>query len=479
MKTKGKPWQFFVVAVLIVVFAVTAIFGISTQYGDTTKLWIKGAQDIRFGIDIRGGVDVTFLPADGYDATDEQLEAAESVIQQRLVNLSITDSEVYMDYNKDRIIVRFPWKEGETEFNPEAAIQEIGATAHLTFREGREVDGEGKPSGVTAENIILEGMDVKSALAAVDNNRDSQTYGEYYVSLELNDSGTESFAEATTRLAESRGVISIWLDDTMISYPTVNSAILDGHAMITLNGSDDATRDQAISLANLINSGALPFALAAENYSTISPSLGENSLQAMVIAGVVAFALVALFMIANYRLPGVIASIALLGQSAMTLACVSGYLSIINSFTLTLPGIAGIILAIGMGVDANVIAAERIKEEIRSGKSIDGAIRAGFDRGLTPVIDGNVTVIIVAIMLMGAFGPTDGFFAKVLRPIFFAFGPSTAGTIYSFGYTLLIGVILNFVFGVVCTRIMLKGISKLKFLRNPVLYGGVKNEKAV
>ena len=479
MKTKGKPWQFFVVAVLIVAFAVTAIFGISTQYGDTTKLWIKGAQDIRFGIDIRGGVDVTFMPADGYDATDEQMEAAESVIQQRLVNLSITDSEVYTDYNKDRIIVRFPWKEGETEFNPEAAIQEIGATAHLTFREGREVDSEGKPSGLTAENIILEGMDVKNAFAAMDNNRDSQTYGEYYVSLQLNDSGTASFAEATARLAETRGVISIWLDDTMINYPTVNSAIPNGSAMITLNGSDDETRAYAITLANLINSGALPFALVAENYSTISPSLGENSLQAMVIAAIVAFILVALFMIVNYRVPGVIASIALLGQSAMTLACVSGYLSSLNSFTLTLPGIAGIILAIGMGVDANVIAAERIKEEIRSGKSIDGAIRAGFDRGLTPVIDGNVTVIIVAIMLMGAFGPTDGFFAKVLRPIFFAFGPSTAGTIYSFGYTLLVGVILNFVFGVVCTRIMLKGVSKLKFLRNPVLYGGVKNEKTV
>ncbi len=199
----------------------------------------------------------------------------------------------------------------------------------------------------------------------------------------------------------------------------------------------------------------------------------------MVIAGVVAFVLVALFMIANYRLPGAVAVIALLGQTAMTLAFVSGYFSVLNSFTLTLPGIAGIILAIGMGVDANVIAAERIKEEIRSGKSIDGAIRAGFDRGLAPVIDGNVTVIIVAVMLMGAFGPTDGFFARMLKPIFFAFGPSTAGTIYSFGYTLLVGVLLNFVFGVICTRVMLKGISKLKCMRNPVLYGGVKNEKTV
>ncbi len=479
MKTKGKPWQFFVVAGLIVAFALSAFFGISTQYGDTTKLWIKGAKDIRFGIDIRGGVDVTFMPADGYDATDEQLEAAESVIQQRLVNLNITDSEVYTDYNKDRIIVRFPWKEGETEFNPEAAIQEIGATAHLTFREGREVDEDGMPSGVTAENVILEGLDVKSAMPAVDNNPNSPTYRQFYVSLELNDSGKDSFAEATTRLAESKGTISIWLDDTMISYPTVNSAITDGSAMITLSGSDEAARDQAISLANLINSGALPFALTAENFSTISPSLGENSLQAMVIAGIVAFLLVAAYMIFNYRLPGVIASIALLGQSAMTLACVSGYLGVLNSFTLTLPGIAGIILAIGMGVDANVIAAERIKEEIRSGKSIDGAIRAGFEHGLTPVIDGNVTVMIVAVMLMGAFGPTDGFFAKVLRPIFFAFGPSTAGTIYSFGYTLLVGVMLNFLFGVVCARIMLKGASKLRFLRNPVLYGGTKNEETV
>lgn len=476
MKTKGRPWQFFVVAVLIVLFAFTAFFGVSTQYGDTTKIWIKGAQNIRFGIDIRGGVDVTFMPADGYDATDEQMDAAKAIVEQRLVNLNITDNEVYADYDKDRIIVRFPWKENETEFNPESAIQEIGATARLTFREGNEVDSEGKPTGVTAENIILEGTDIKSATPGVDTNRESSTYGEYYVALELNESGKDKFAEATKRLSEEspKGTISIWMDDTMISYPQVQSAITDGHAQITLNGSDDETRQEAITLANQINSGSLPFALEAETYSTISPSLGANSLDAMVLAGVIAFVLVVLFMIFNYRLPGFIASIALLGQTAMTLAFVSGYFSVLNSFTLTLPGIAGIILAIGMGVDANVITAERIKEEIRRGKTIEGALRAGFDRGLTPIIDGNVTVIIVAVMLMGAFGPTDSFFAKLLRPIFFAFGPSTAGTIYSFGYTLLVGVLLNFVFGVISTRIMLKGISKLKCMRNPVLYGALR-----
>ncbi len=477
MKTKGKPWQFFVVLLLIFAFAYTAFFGISTQYGDTTTTWIKGAKDIRFGIDIRGGVDVTFMPANGYDASEEEMQAAESVIQQRLVNLNITDSEVYTDYNKDRVIVRFPWKEGETEFNPETAIEEIGATAILTFREGAETDAEGKPTGVTKENIILQGTDVEDAVAAIDNNKDSKSYGQYYVSLKLSDSGKGKFGEATARLAETNGRISIWMDDTMISAPNVQSAITDGNAMITLGATDDAARDEAISLSNKIRSGALPFALKAESYSTISPSLGSNSLQAMVLAGIIAFVLVALFMILNYRLPGTIATIALLGQTAMTLAFVSGYFSVMNSFTLTLPGIAGIILAIGMGVDANVITAERIKEEIGKGKSIDGAIKAGFDRGLAPIIDGNVTVIIVAVILMGVFGPTNGFFAQILTLL--GFGAATSGTIYSFGYTLLVGVLLNFVFGVVSTRIMLKGVSKLKAFRNPVLYGGVKNEKTV
>ncbi len=475
MKTRGKPWQFFVLAILIILFALTAFIGVSSEYGDIVTTYVKGAGDIRFGIDIRGGIEVTFMPNDDIVATPEQMAAAESVIQQRLLSLNITDSELYRDDDKNRIILRFPWQENETEFNPESAIEEIGATAKLTFREGMEVDENGLPTGVTAENIILEGVDIKSATASVDTIQGSPTYGEYFISLELEESGTEKFAEATTALAETQGTISIWMDDIMISAPTVQNAIVDGNAMITLNGSDDATRDQAITLANQINSGALPFSLSAESYSTISPSLGANSLDAMLLAGVIAFALVSLYMLINYRLHGFVAVISLLGQVAATIAAVSGYFSVINSFTLTLPGIAGIILAIGMGVDANVISGERIREEMRAGKSIDGAIKSGFERGLTPVIDGNVTVIIVAVILMGVFGPSNTIFGQVLT--WLGFGAATSGTIYSFGYTLLVGVIMNFVFGVVCTRIMLKGISKLKIMRNPALYGGVKNEK--
>ena len=454
MNRKGKSWPLFVVAVLIVLFSLTAIFGVSYTYGDTKNVYVKGASDIRFGIDIRGGVDVTFMPADDVEATDAQMTAAKTVIEDRLVGLGITDYESYVDNNKNRIIVRFPWKNDEADFNPQTAIDEIGTTAKMVFRKGSSATGE----------EILSGDDVASASAAY-----NETEG-WVVQLKFNSAGASAFATATTELAASNGTISIWLDDNNISTATVNEAITGGEAII--KGNFD--QDSASTLANQINSGSLPFALSAESYSTISPSLGAKSLDVMVQAGIIAFILVAILMIVRYRLPGTIAVISLMGQAAATLAVVSGYFTVFPGSTLTLPGIAGIILGIGMGVDANVITAERIKEELSKNKTLEGAVNSGFKMGLTPIIDGNVTIVIVAAILMGAFGPTDGFWAKVFNPIFYWFGPSTAGTIYSFGFTLLTSVLLNFVFGVWATRVMIRGAVHFKPLRKAWLFGGKK-----
>lgn len=454
MNRKGKSWPLFVVAILIVLFSLTAILGVSYTYGDTKNAYVKGASDIRFGIDIRGGVDVTFMPADDVEATDAQMAAAKTVIEDRLVGLGITDYESYVDNNKNRIIVRFPWKSDEADFNPQTAIDEIGTTAKMVFRKGSSSTGE----------EILSGDDVASASAAY-----NETEG-WVVQLKFNSDGASAFAAATTELATNNGTISIWLDDSNISTATVNEAITGGEAII--KGNFD--QDSASTLANQINSGSLPFALSAESYSTISPSLGAKSLDVMVQAGIIAFILVALMMIFRYRLPGTIAVISLMGQVAATLAVVSGYFSVFPGSTLTLPGIAGIILGIGMGVDANVITAERIKEELAKNKTLEGAVNSGFKMGLTPIIDGNVTIVIVAAILMGAFGPTDGFWAKVFNPIFFWFGPSTAGTIYSFGFTLLTSVLLNFVFGVWATRVMIRGAVHFKPLRKAWLFGGKK-----
>ena len=423
MKTKGKAWQLVDTVLLIAAFVYTAFFGVAVKYGDVTKTYIKGAQDIRFGVDIKGGVNVTFAPSDNYDATDDQLDAAQLVIENRLVGLNVTDYELYVDYDSDRLILEFPWQSGETDFDPEAAIEEIGSTAYLTFRKGGSADGE----------LILDGSMVESAAAQY--GPVSGSTSEYYVALKFNDEGAKAFGDATTELYQSSGTISIWLDDQNVSTATVNAAITDGAAIITSSASNPFTQEDVVKMARQINSGALPFALTVDSYSTVSPSLGENSLSAMVLAGLIAYALIVVLMTLLYRLPGFLACIALAGQVAATLAFVSGYFPVFESFTLTLPGIAGIILAIGMGVDANVITAERIKEELNNGKSLDGALKSGFARGLTPI--------------------------------------------YAFGYTLLTGVLLNFVFGVFATRVMIRGAASIKALRNPWLYGAVKPGKEV
>ena len=421
MKRVGKP-VFFIVVVLIAVLTYLSFFGVTSYFGDVEKTIIKGADDIRWGIDIRGGVDVTFCAPADVDPTEEQMAAAESIIKLRLVNQNITDYEVYTDLNKNRVIVRFPWKEDETDFDPEKAVAELGETALLTFREGYEVDNEGKPTGLTAEKIILTGSDVKKASVGVDEQN------QYVVLLELKESGVTAFSEATGRLAGTNTPISIWMDENVISYPTVSTQITDGSASITGN----FTLESATDLANKINGGALPFKLETENFRSISATLGMGAKDAMVLAGAIAFVLVAVFVIVFYRLPGAVAAIALLGQLVGTIAALTGFFSTIPSFTLTLPGIAGIILSLGVGVDANIITAERIKEELKAGKSLDNALNIGYKRGFTAIFDGNITVIFVAVILMGAFGPTDSIFATLLSPVFFAFGASTAGTIYSF-----------------------------------------------
>ncbi len=449
MKRIGKP-VFFIVFVLILALAYTSVFGVYGENGDFDVTWIKGIADIRWGIDINGGVEAVFAPAEGIDADETQMEDVKGILDSRLVGQNITDYEVYPDYEHDRITIRFPWKSDEKDYDPDAAIAELASTSELTFRGGTEQTGE----------VLLTGKDVKRAYASY-QQANSNSSRQIVVALEFNDEGTEKFKEATANYVGQQ--ISIWMDDEVISAPSVNEAIDSGSAVITGN----FTSKEATSLANKINAGALPFKLRVESYGTISPSLGSNALQAMGIAAIVALALICAFMLIMYRLPGAIAFIALIGQLSISIMAVSGYFTIFPSFTMTIPGIAGLILSIGMGVDANIITAERIKDELWTGKTLDGCIRNGTKGSFAAIFDGNVTVIIVAVILILVFGP-----ANILSSLF---GVSTTGLIYAFGYTLLVGVIANFIMGVAASRLMLRSISGYKFLRNKRLYGGKKS----
>ncbi|HEX2986330.1 MAG TPA: protein translocase subunit SecD [Caproiciproducens sp.] len=468
MKRVAKP-VFFIVALLILFLFITATFGIKVRNGDNTTTYIKGVNDIRWGIDINGGVEATFTPATSTKATKAQIDSARSIIEVRLNTNHITDYELYTDYNTDRIIVRFPWKSDQKTFNPEDSIKELSATALLTFREGNshattttDADGESHyktPTGDTAKNIILQGADVQSAKSEMTTD---QTSGKtsYEVSLVLSDSGTKKFADATEKMQGK--IISIWMDDVCLSDPTVNTVIPDGKCVIEGN----FTAAKASQLANQINAGALPFKLTTTSFSTVSPTLGSSSLYAMLIAGVISFLLLCVFMLYVFRLPGFVACVSLLGHIGISFAAISGYFGFINSFTMTLPGIAGLILTVGMGVDANIITDCRIKEELWAGKTLDGAIQKGDEHSFWAIFDGNITVVIVGVILMGVFGPSN-----ILSAIF---GASVTGAIYSFGYTLLVGIVGNFLFGIASTRLMTKSLSGYKFARNKWLYGGPK-----
>ena len=466
MKRTPKP-VFFIVTLLILVLAYTSIFGVYTKYGDRTDTIIRGVDGLRYGIDISGGVEATFAPKDAdVKATDEQISAMKEVIVRRMIARNITDYEAYTDFDNDQVIVRFPWKDGDSSKDPKSAVKELGQTALLEFYKDTS-SSSAKPA---KDKLVISGNQIASAEPAI-----NQQTGEVFIALELNDSGKKAFSDATKEQyglnnngKNNTYTISIWLDDECISNPSVSAHIPDGQATIT----GSFTAAEAREISNLINSGTLPFDITDTNIRVVSATLGSSSLQVMVIAGIIAFVLISIFMLVYYRLPGFVAVICLLGQVAGSIAAVSSYFGFLNSFTLTLPGIAGIILSIGMGVDANIITAERIKEQIRMGKTIDSAIANGCRESFAAIFDGNITVIIVSIVLMGVFGPPDSMFAMLLKPILSFFPVSTSGAVYAFGYTLLIGIIFNFIMGVTCSRLMLKSVSRFKFLRKPWLLGG-------
>lgn len=473
MRKVKKP-VFFIVLAVIALFALTTIFGVHSQYGDIVSTYVHGVDDIRLGIDIQGGVDVTFEPAGDAEATEEQMDAALETIKLRLANQNINDSETYLDYKSNRIIVRYPWQAGETDFDPEQAVKELGETAELTFRYGTDASTDEEGNTIPAGDIALTGADVEKADTGATQD---ETTGErtWMVTLDLTDEGAEKFYEATSSLYESQGQISIWMDNTMISAPSVSAVISDGRATIT----GSFTYESAKELADKINSGALPFTLETSSFKTISPTMGEGALTAMVLAGLVTLLFIVVYMIVLYRLLGVVASITLIGQVAGMLAAVSGWFGFMPSTTLTIPGIAGIILSVGMGVDANIITGERIREELRKGKTLDTALQSGYRRAFSAIFDGNLTGIIVAIVLMGAFGVPDSIWAQIFnKTIFYFFGATTEGVIYSFGFTLMTGLIMNFIMGVLAARLMTMSLSRFKCFQNKKLYGGGVHVKA-
>ena len=398
------------------------------------------AADINTGIDIRGGVRAVLTIPEGVTPDAGDMDTINQIIRQRLDSLNMYDSNIIKEKDNTQLVVEIPWKQGEEEFDARKTIEDVIQVASLTFTDvpdDVELTDEGLPA--KPGKTLVEGKYVVDSTAKYEAND-----GGWIVTLEFNSEGEKLFAEATKNNVGKQ--IAIFMDDKCVSAPKVNEAITGGNAIIEgISSSDEAQK-----LSALIRSGKLPYSLTISDLQTISPSLGENSLKVTVQAGILAFLLVALFMLIFYRLPGIIAVIALLTHTVLQLVLIS-WLGV----TVTLPGIAGIILTIGMGIDADVIIFSRIKEELVAGKTLKGSIETGFKKAITAIIDSNITTLISAAVLY-----------------YFGTGP-----IKSFAITLALGVILSFITAIFFTRSMLYAVKDLNLLKHPALYGVSKKKK--
>ena len=433
MKKRNSSGKY--IAGLILLIAL-CVFGAFITTKGITKKKIGRASNIELGLDLAGGVSITY-EVDGKNVSDSDMKDTVYKLQKRVEGYS-TEAEVYQE-GKDRINIEIP---GVTDANK--ILDELGKPGTLSFAVQKQVKVKknGKTTTQTTLDTVLTGQNVKKAKAVTNQN---QTTGkkEYLVALEFDAKGTKAFAKATK--ANIGKPIYIIYDNQVISAPNVQEAITKGEC--TIDGME--SYEAAENLASSIRIGSLPVKLNELRSNVVSAKLGVNAIQTTVKAGVIGFVLVCLIMIAFYAVPGMIACVALAIYMLMMLLALNGF-----NATLTLPGLAGIILGIGMAVDANVIIYTRIREEIAAGRAVESAITTGYSKALSAIVDGNVTTLISAAVL-------------------YIFG---SGPIKGFATTLAVGIVASMFTALVITRVIMKLLYNFGFT-DPKWYGKTVHKK--
>lgn len=400
---------------LLVLVAAIAVMAIKPIFPEDKVPWLPLTKDINLGLDLQGGVHVVIeaIDTEAVKVDQEKMNTLIVTIERR-VNAFGASEPVVQQEGINRVVVEIAGIE-----DPEAAVNSIVRTAYLEFL---APDGE----------VILTGADLKSARESQDQ------YGELQVNLEFTPEGTQKFAEATTRFVHQN--IAIILDGELVQNPNVREPILNGKARIT----GYSSLPEAHEVAVLLSSGALPVKVEVMEKRTVGPTLGQDSLDRSVKAGIIGVALILAFMITYYRVPGLLANISLLIYSLIVLGLFTAF-----DVVLTLPGIAGFILSLGIAVDANILIFERIKEELRNGKSLRSAVDSGFKRAFRAVLDANVTTLLATAVL-------------------FYFGHSV---IKGFALTLSIGIIASMFTAITLTRWLLHLTADTRLIKNTKYFG--------
>ncbi len=410
------------VVTLLLTLGVTGLLLYMAAYGVGENSF-GAAKDINLGLDLAGGVSITYQAVGDEEPSAEDMADTIYKLQKRVESYS-TEAEVYQE-GSDRINIEIPGVSDANEI-----LSELGQPGSLEFQ---TTDGE----------VVLEGTDVSNAQAG--STTDSLGNKSYVVELTLTDEGAEKFAEATA--ANVGYQIAIVYDGEVISAPVVNEAITDGRCQI----SGSFTYEEADQLASTIRIGSLSLELEELRSNVVGAKLGEEAIETSLLAGAIGFGLVILFMLIAYRIMGLAAGVALTTYVALVLVLLNGF-----DMTLTLPGIAGIILSIGMAVDANVIIFARVREEIATGKTVRTSIKIGFKKALSAIVDGNITTLIAAAVLavMGT------------------------GSVKGFAQTLALGIVVSMFTALVVTRLVLNALYGID-IHDVKWYGAAKERKAV
>ena len=397
-----------------ILFILTLVVIVALAYAGGRGVEVAGWEFKSFnkaitkGLDLQGGVSVLMEIQDD-NVTKDDLEKTRQLIDLRVNKLGVAETSVTVEGDR-RIRVEIPG-----EYDSKDLVDSLSKTGNLTFK---DADG----------NEVLNGTDVDEASVVINSSSNAPV-----VSLKLTDEGAKKFAEATE--ANLHKKISIYMDDEEISSPTVDAVITDGNAIIKGSGS----LDEAKNLAGLINAGALPVTVKAIQIENVGAQLGAEALPNAIKAGLIGIASICIFMILYYRIPGVIASIAL-----TLYVCLVLLVFVEADVALTLPGIAAFLLTVGMAVDANVLIFERIREELKNGISVKAAVDKGFNNALSSIIDSNVTTIIAALVL---------YFIGT-------------GSVKGFAVTLMIGIVVSMFTAVVVTRTLMKWAVDMGMLKS-------------
>ncbi|HEY80187.1 MAG TPA: protein translocase subunit SecD, partial [Caldilineae bacterium] len=386
------------------------------------------ALSLRLGLDLQGGTQIQLMPdlPEGQTATEEDLDRARAIIERRVNGLGVNESLVQT--GKDRIIVALPGVE-----DPDAAIETLRGTGQLEFVDlgdtplpaGAQINTTTGPAPNPVSDTVFETIMTGDKLKNVDVRRDPNTQ-QLYIAFELTKEGSEIFGKYS---GENIGkYLAIVMDKTILSAPVIRARITDAGII-----EGDFTVEEAQNLAIQMKYGALPVPLKVVDVRTVGPSLGEDSVRRSLLAGTIGVIVVLLFMLAYYRLPGFIADLALLSFVAFNIALYK-----VIPVVLTLPGIAGFLLTTGTAVDANILIFERLREELRAGRSLPSAVEAGFSRAWTSILDSNLSTILTGLILL-YFGSNFG-----------------ASVVQGFAVTLIIGVLISMFTAVFATRTFMR-----------------------